>query len=103
MDNAVSLTAAVTKHIASPVAGDADILVVPNLEAGNILYKNLIYLANADAAGVVLGATVPIIWPAGRTPCVRALAALHWRPCSRERGTRPERALRNQVGGTASH
>jgi len=61
MDNAISVVATETKHIASPVSGHADILIVPNLEAGNILYKNLTYLAQADAAGVVVGARVPII------------------------------------------
>ena len=60
-DNAVSLDAAATKHIVSPVAGNADILVVPDLEAGNMLAKQLIYLAGADAAGIVLGARAPII------------------------------------------
>jgi len=61
MDNAVSVIAAKTKGIASEVAGDADILVVPDLEAGNILAKLLTFLASADAAGIVLGARVPII------------------------------------------
>jgi phosphotransacetylase len=61
MDNAISPEAAKTKGIASPVAGDADILVAPDLEAGNILAKQLTFLANADAAGLVLGARVPII------------------------------------------
>jgi len=60
-DNAVSREAARAKAIASPVAGDADILVVPDLEAGNMLAKQLIYLAGADAAGIVLGARVPIV------------------------------------------
>jgi len=60
-DNAVSVDAARTKHIVSPVAGQADILVAPDLEAGNMLAKQLEYLARADAAGVVLGARVPII------------------------------------------
>ncbi len=60
-DNAVSATAAAEKGIVSKVAGQADILVVPDLEAGNILAKQLIYLAHADAAGIVLGASVPII------------------------------------------
>jgi phosphate acetyltransferase len=60
-DNAISREAAAAKGIVSPVAGDADILLVPDLEAGNMLYKELIFLANADAAGVVLGARVPII------------------------------------------
>lgn len=61
MDNAISFDAAKTKRLVSPVAGDADILVVPNIEAGNILAKQFIFLANADAAGVVLGARVPVI------------------------------------------
>ena len=60
-DNAVSLQAASAKGIASPVAGQADILVVPDLEAGNMLAKQLEYLADAQAAGIVLGARVPII------------------------------------------
>jgi phosphate acetyltransferase len=61
LDNAISPEAADIKRIASPVAGDADILLVPDLEAGNMLAKELTFLANADAAGIVLGARVPII------------------------------------------
>jgi len=61
MDNAINLQAAKTKGIASAVAGDADILVAPDLESGNILAKLLTFLANADAAGIVIGARVPII------------------------------------------
>lgn len=60
-DNAVSPTAAAGKGIVSQVAGRADILVVPDLEAGNMLAKQLTFLAGADAAGIVLGALVPII------------------------------------------
>ena len=60
-DNAVSPAAAEEKGIVSKVAGQADILVVPDLEAGNMLAKQLTFLAGADAAGVVLGARVPII------------------------------------------
>ncbi|SLN66235.1 Phosphate acetyltransferase [Oceanibacterium hippocampi] len=60
-DNAISKSAAETKGIVSAVAGDADILVAPDLEAGNMIAKQLIYLAGADAAGVVLGARVPIM------------------------------------------
>src|SRR5260370_29268401 len=60
-DNAISKDAAETKHIRSEVAGDPDILVAPDLEAGNILAKQLSFLANADSAGLVLGARVPII------------------------------------------
>jgi phosphate acetyltransferase len=60
-DNAVSLVAAKTKGIRSAVAGNADILVVPDLESGNMVAKQLEYLANALMAGVVLGARVPIV------------------------------------------
>jgi phosphotransacetylase len=60
-DNAISREAAEVKHITSAVAGDADILLVPDLEAGNMLAKELSFLANADAAGIVLGARVPVI------------------------------------------
>jgi phosphate acetyltransferase len=61
LDNAISPQAAAIKQIASPVAGRANVLVVPDLEAGNMLAKSLSFLAHADAAGVVLGARVPII------------------------------------------
>jgi phosphotransacetylase len=60
-DNAISKQAAETKGIRSAVAGDPDILLAPDLEAGNILAKQLSFLANADSAGLVLGARVPII------------------------------------------
>jgi phosphate acetyltransferase len=60
-DNAISPQAAEIKGIKSPVAGRAQILVVPDLEAGNMLAKNLTFLSNADAAGIVLGARVPVI------------------------------------------
>ena len=61
LDNAISLEAAEIKRIKSPVAGRANVLIVPDLEAGNMLAKSLIFLANADSAGIVLGAKVPII------------------------------------------
>ncbi len=61
LDNAVSLEAARVKGIDSAVAGRANILLVPDLDAGNMLAKSLTFLANADAAGIVLGARVPII------------------------------------------
>jgi phosphate acetyltransferase len=61
LDNAIDLAAARIKQIDSPVAGLADILVVPDLEAGNMLAKSLSFMADADAAGIVLGARVPII------------------------------------------
>jgi phosphate acetyltransferase len=60
-DNAISREATEIKHIKSEVCGDADILLVPDIEAGNMLCKKLMFLANADAAGIVLGARVPII------------------------------------------
>lgn len=60
-DNAISPEAARIKGIKSPVAGQAQILVVPDLEAGNMLAKNLTFISNADAAGIVLGARVPVI------------------------------------------
>jgi phosphotransacetylase len=60
-DNAISKEAAETKGIQSPVAGDPDILLAPDLEAGNMLAKQLSFLAKADSAGMVLGARVPII------------------------------------------
>ena len=60
-DNAISREAAAIKHIVSPVAGRANILVVPDLEAGNMLAKSLSFLAGAESAGIVLGARVPII------------------------------------------
>ena len=60
-DNAVSEAAAAAKGISSEVAGHADILVVPDLEAGNMIAKQLVYLAGAESAGIVLGARVPIV------------------------------------------
>src|SRR5437763_13442012 len=61
LDNAIDLGAAAIKKIVSPVAGRANVLVVPDLEAGNMLAKSLTFLADSDAAGIVLGARVPII------------------------------------------
>jgi len=86
-DNAVSEEAAETKGIVSPVAGQADIFVVPDIEAGNMLAKQLEYLAKAEIAGIVLGARVPIIltsraarrWPGkapARSPCCWPAARL---------------------------
>ena len=62
-DNAISLDAARTKGILSPVAGHADVLVVPDIESGSMLSKQLAYLADALGAGIVLGARVPIALP----------------------------------------
>ena len=82
-DNAISAAAAAQKDIISPVAGLADILVVPNIEAGNILAKQLTFLANADAAGIVLGAAVPIILTSraddARTRLASCALAARWR------------------------
>ena len=61
LDNAISLEAAAIKQIASPVAGRANVLIAPDLEAANMLVKSLSMLAHADCAGIVLGARVPII------------------------------------------
>jgi phosphate acetyltransferase len=75
LDNAISLTAARIKQIDSPVAGQADILVVPDLEAGNMLAKSLTFLAGADAAGIVLGARVPIILTSRADSLIARLAS----------------------------
>jgi phosphate acetyltransferase len=94
LDNAIDLTAARIKRIQSPVAGTADVLVVPNLEAGNMLAKSLSYLAGADAAGIVVGARVPIILTsradssiARRASCAVAVLMAH------SRLEHPERAV----------
>ena len=73
-DNAISRDAAITKGIQSLVAGDPDILLAPDLEAGNILAKQLTFLANAEAAGIVLGARAPIVLTS-RADSVRARIA----------------------------
>jgi phosphotransacetylase len=74
-DNAINEAAAVEKGIVSQVAGRADILVVPDLEAGNMLAKQLTFLSGAEAAGVVLGARVPIILSSADSASTPA-----WRP-----------------------
>ena len=75
LDNAINLEAAQIKKIDSPVAGQADILIVPDLEAGNMLAKSLSFLANADAAGIVLGARVPIILTSRADSVISRLAS----------------------------
>jgi phosphotransacetylase len=60
-DTAISKTAANAKDLISEVAGDADILIAPDLESANMMAKQLIYLAGAESAGIVLGAKVPVI------------------------------------------
>jgi phosphate acetyltransferase len=90
-DNAISPEAAEIKGIGGPVAGRAQILVVPDLEAGNMLAKNLTFLSHADAAGIVLGARVPIVLTS-RADTVRtrlascAIASLY--AAARRRSTR---------------
>jgi phosphotransacetylase len=95
-DNAISKEAATIKGIQSKVAGEADIFLVPDLEAGNMLAKQLTYLVNADAAGIVMGARVPFVLtsradsPKARlASCAVAVAVAH----ARRRG--------KQSGGTA--
>jgi phosphate acetyltransferase len=76
-DNAISLQAARIKNISSPVAGDADILVCPDLESGNMLAKQLEYLAGATGSGLVLGARVPIaLTSRADGPATRVASAL---------------------------
>ena len=75
LDNAISEESAEIKHIVSPVAGRANVLVVPDLEAGNMLAKSLSFLAGADAAGIVLGAKVPIILTSRADSVVTRLAS----------------------------
>ena len=75
LDNAISLEAAKIKKIESPVAGRANVLVVPDLEAGNMLAKSLTFLAGADAAGIVLGARVPIILTSRADSLIARLAS----------------------------
>jgi phosphate acetyltransferase len=75
LDNAISLESVRIKQIESPVAGRANVLVVPDLEAGNMLAKSLTFLANADAAGIVLGARVPVILTSRADSVITRLAS----------------------------
>jgi phosphate acetyltransferase len=75
LDNAISMEAAKIKKIVSPVAGRANVLIVPDLEAGNMLAKSLSFLAGADSAGIVLGAKVPIILTSRADSVVARLAS----------------------------
>jgi phosphate acetyltransferase len=75
LDNAIDLSAARIKMIDSPVAGMADILVAPDLEAGNMLAKSLTFMAGADAAGIVLGARIPIILTSRADSTIARLAS----------------------------
>ena len=74
-DNAVSPAAAKLKGITDPVAGKADVLLVPNIETGNALFKQMVYFMGAAAAGLVLGATVPIILTSRADPAAARLAS----------------------------
>ena len=76
LDNAISRDAAQLKGIDSPVAGNADILVVPNIEAGNILFRQMVYFLSATAAGVVMGTKVPIVLTSRADPPEARLAAM---------------------------
>ena len=98
-DNAISSEAAKTKGHPSDVAGDPDILIAPDLEAGNILAKQLTFLANADSAGLVLGARVPIILTS-RADSVRSRIA----SCARRDARGPCATTRASAGdvGTGS-
>ena len=95
LDNAISPRAAVIKQIASPVAGRANILVVPDLEAGNMLAKSLSFLANADAAGIVLGARVPVILTSRADSVVTRLASCAVASLAAR--------ARREAGGKAAH
>jgi phosphate acetyltransferase len=75
LDNAINKDAAAIKHIVSPVAGRANVLVVPDLEAGNMLAKSLSFLASAAAAGIVLGARVPIMLTSRADTIITRLAS----------------------------
>jgi phosphate acetyltransferase len=75
LDNAIDIGAAKIKKITSPVAGKANVLVVPDLEAGNMLAKSLTFLADADAAGIVLGARVPVVLTSRADSMITRLAS----------------------------
>jgi len=74
-DNAVSKEAAKIKGVNSPVAGCADVLLVPNIEAGNVLFKQMVYFMSAAAAGIVMGAKVPIVLTSRADPVAARLAS----------------------------
>ena len=104
-DNAISKEAALIKGIRSPVAGEADIFLVPDLEAGNMLAKQLTYLGKADSAGIVLGARVPIILTSRADSAEARLASVPLRPplptgcvkTSRLKGVFKGEGLKNMV------
>ena len=77
LDNAVSEKAAAQKGITGETAGKADILVVPNIEAGNILYKSLMYFANAKVGAIIQGAKAPIVLTSRADSAESKLYSLH--------------------------
>ncbi len=90
MDNAIDIEAARTKGVTSLVAGRAEVLVAPNLEAGNMLAKELTFVAQAECAGLVLGAQVPVILTSRADSdqsrldsCAVAVLYQHWRTSGR--------------------
>lgn len=96
MDNAIDIKAARTKGISSLVAGQADVLIVPNLEAGNMLAKELTFVARAEAAGIVVGARVPVILTSRAdndksrlASCALAQLYDHWRQHGEPLGDKP--------------
>ena len=76
LDNAISKEAAIIKNINNDVAGDADILIVPNLETGNSLSKIMVYFMNACAAGIVVGGKVPVVVPSRADNNISKLASI---------------------------
>ncbi len=96
LDNAINLQAAEIKHINSPVAGRANVLIVPDMESGNILTKSLTFLAGAAAAGIVLGARVPIVLTSRADPVSSRLASCAVAALvARARREVPSRAIRD--------
>jgi len=75
-DNAISAAAAHTKHIDSPVCGHADLLLVPDLNAGNMLYKSFVYIGGGECAGIVLGAQVPVVLTSRADSLVSRIASV---------------------------
>jgi phosphotransacetylase len=101
-DIAISRKAAKTKHVDSPVAGEVDILLAPDLASGNILAKDLEYLAGATMAGIVLGARVPIVLPSRSDPPAARLASAaiavlvhhHWQSKAKQCRDNPRQKIR---------
>lgn len=108
LDIALSEEAASIKGVTSQVAGRADVLIVPGLESGNFLYKMAVYAAHAEAAGVVVGARVPIILTSRASSVISriassALALLYTRRVSQARRAGEPAVHADQVGGPAVH